>query len=210
MSHPQAEDPKVNLHGFALDDLAPFRHERSFPAASPPDHRLFYVGRDDIHGLLRYLLARVTSSFRLNMFGYDDEELDAIIRAHAANPQIYMQLTLDKSQSGGVHERKILEEWDPALFNSVAVIGQSATHQISHTKGGVLDGLVAFEGSTNWSASGEGWGIDGDVPDTLGGKPGRYKAQNNTVAVFTNPVLISEFSAELDREHVAAARGRQD
>ncbi|MDE2106790.1 MAG: hypothetical protein KGL39_56770 [Patescibacteria group bacterium] len=204
MSDSGAADPTVNLHGFSFDDLAPFKFEKSFPAGASPTHRLFYVGRDDVHGILRYLVSRVTSSFRLNMFGYDDEELDAMIRAHAENPQVFLQLTLDKSQAGGVHERKILEGWDRDRFNSVAVIGRSATHQITHTKGGVIDGIVAFEGSTNWSASGEGAGIDGDVPDTPSGKPGRFKAQNNTLLVSTDTVLISEFTAELDREHVAA------
>jgi phosphatidylserine/phosphatidylglycerophosphate/cardiolipin synthase-like enzyme len=34
------------------------------------------------------------------------------------------------------------------------VPGQSATHQISHTKGFVADGKVAGEGSANWSDSG--------------------------------------------------------
>ena len=52
-----------------------------------------------------------------------------------------------------------------ALFNTHVVtktrvqefvIGQSATHQISHTKGFVADGKAAGEGSTNWSDSGEG------------------------------------------------------
>ncbi len=54
--------------------------------------------------------------------------------------------------------RRSSKAWDQAVRASFAV-GQSATHQISHTKGGVLDGVVAFEGSTNWSGSGEGAGI---------------------------------------------------
>jgi hypothetical protein len=75
-------------------------------------------------------------------------------------------------------------------------IGQSATHQISHTKGFVADGKVAGEGSTNWSASGEGEFV---VTGKAGGP--RYKAQNNTQSIITDPDTISRFSADLIAEH---------
>ena len=68
-----------------------------------------------------------------------------------------MLITLDKSQAGGKHEKKLLDaDKKQALskFNTYFVIGQSATHQISHTKGFVADGKVGGEGSVNWSASG--------------------------------------------------------
>ena len=93
---------------------------------------------------------------------------------------------------------------DPVAFNTHVVVGQSATHQISHTKGGVLDGRVGFEGSTNWSASGEGTFVVKGRP----GGPG-YKAQNNTLAVFTDPDTIARFTAELVAEHLAARAGGQ-
>ena len=41
---------------------------------------MLYVGRDDVHGALEYLLARCSRSLRLNQFGYDDDELDQIIQ----------------------------------------------------------------------------------------------------------------------------------
>ena len=85
-------------------------------------------------------------------------------------------ITLDKSQSGGQHEKTILSSdaaKDPAAYRSHFAIGQSATHQISHTKGGCLDGRVGFEGSTNWSASGEGTFVTKGTPGSAG-----YKAQN--------------------------------
>ena len=188
-----AVDPTINLHDFTFDQLAQFKREKSFPQADSPDVRIFYAGRDDLHGVLKWLLARCTRSLKLNMFGYDDGELDAIIRELVEDKSVYVQGTLDKSQASGVHERKILETWSPAMRASFAV-GQSATHQISHTKGGVIDGLVAWEGSTNWSASGEGAAVPG--------KPTR--AQNNTLAVITHPVQVTTFAAELDEEHAVA------
>lgn len=168
------------------------------------DHWLFFVGRDDVHGVLHYLLQRESMTFKLNQFGYDDEELNADILALMGNPNVRVQITLDRSQAGGVHERKILEEnakLGPGWFNNVAV-GQSATHQISHTKGGVLVGQgIGFEGSTNWSASGEGTGIKLDPKAKPA--PG-FVAQNNTLLVSTNPVFLARFGARLDTEyHVA-------
>jgi hypothetical protein len=184
----------LSLNDFTLDDLAPFTPEKSFPAGDSPDFRVFYVGRDDVHGILKYLLERCTHSLRMNMFGYDDDELDAAIRNLVDAEHVFVQGTLDKSQAGGVHERKILAGWDPLMRNSFA-IGQSATHQISHTKGGVIDGLVAWEGSTNWSASGEGTIVDPDGTDK-----GR-KSQNNTLALYCHPVQVARFTDELDHEH---------
>jgi hypothetical protein len=170
------------------------------------DHYLFLVGRDDVHGVLLKLITGETLRFRLNMFGYDDDELNAAILALMANPNVAVQGTLDKSQAGGAHERALLAADfanDPGFYNSF-VVGQSETHQISHTKGGVLTAQgLAFEGSTNWSASGEGTGIKLDpkaVP-----APG-YKAQNNTLLVSANPVFGSRFAARLDVEHIAALK----
>lgn len=168
------------------------------------DHYLFFAGRDDVHGILLCLVTRETMGLKLNMFGYDDDEINTAIMALLGNPNVAVQGTLDKSQAGGVHERKLLAldyANDPAFYNSFAV-GTSATHQISHTKGGVLvaQGL-GWEGSTNLSAAGEGTGIRLDpkaVP-----VPG-YKAQNNTLLVSANPVFLARFAARLDTEHIIA------
>lgn len=192
-----AVDPKATLNDFTLDDLAQFTREGSFPTSDSADFRVLYVGRDDVHGALAFLLARASRSLRFNQFGYDDDQLDQIIRHMIESEHVFVQGTLDKSQSGGVHEKRILAGWTAQVRNSFA-IGQSATHQISHTKGGVIDGLVAWEGSTNWSSSGEGIIVAPDGSDT-----GR-KAQNNTLSVYTNPIEVSRFTAELDEEHAVA------
>lgn len=172
-------------------------------------HYLFMVGRDDVHGILHYLLTHETLGFDFNQYGYDDAQLNDDIMAMLRNPGIVVQGTLDKSQAGGVAERKLVamdEANDPTFGNSI-VIGNSATHQISHTKGGVLVGQgLAFEGSTNWSVSGEGEGISlkADVMQPKG-----FKAQNNTLLVSTNPVLIARFRTQLAIEHrIAVAQER--
>lgn len=198
----ESQDRFITLAGFQLDDLAQFKREQVFYAGESPDYRTFLVGRDDVHGVLKYLLARCSKSLRLSMFGYDDDELNEIIMGLIKNHHVFVQGTLDKSQAGGVHERKILATWDAATRSSFA-IGQSATHQILHTKGAVLDGVVSFEGSTNWSASGEGTGID---LDPAAPRPKGFKAQANTLTVMTNPIEIATFTDRLDEEHLEALR----
>ena len=191
-----------SLQRFALEDLAPFTKEGMFAKGASREFHLFYVGRDDVHGILRYLLSRATHALYLNMFGYDDEELNAECMRCAVDRSITTVITLDKTQAGGVHEKAILDadlHQDPVAFNTHVVIGQSSTHQISHTKGGVLDGRVGFEGSTNWSRAGEGTFVVKGHPGGSG-----YRAQNNTLAVFTDPDTIARFTAELVAEHLAA------
>jgi len=196
------------LQTFTLDDLAQYTCEGAFGPTASPDFRVFYVGRDDVHGVLVHLYTRVRLSVKMNMFGYDDDQLNQILFGLVHDPTVMVQVTLDKSQAAGACEKGILQSdaaSDPAGYAADFAVGQSDTHQISHTKGGVLDGIVAFEGSTNWSASGEGTGIVlGDVKQNPG-----FKAQNNTLSVYVNPYEIAKFSARLDYEHGVAAHQMQ-
>lgn len=195
-------DPTKTLQTFDLLELQQYTQEKSFSLNASKDFHLFYVGRDDVHEILKHVLSRVSISLYLNMFGFDDEELNDILWSLAADPTVTMLVTLDKSQAGGLHEKKILDSdiaKDPVRFSTHFAIGQSATHQISHTKGFVADGRVGGEGSTNWSASGEGTFV-------VKGKPGGpgYKAQNNTQTIFTDPDTLNRFQTELIAEHMAA------
>jgi hypothetical protein len=204
MSTDAATTPGASLQKFTLDDLAVYTAEQAFGATASPDFRVFYVGRDDVHGVLMHLYTRVSLSVKMNMFGYDDDDLNNVLLGLVKNPSVMVQVTLDKSQSGGAHEKQILgldEAQDQEGFANDFVIGESSTGQISHTKGGVLDGIVAFEGSTNWSSSGEGTGINLAAAKQ---NPG-FKAQNNTLTVYVNPYEIAKFAARLDYEHAVAA-----
>jgi hypothetical protein len=196
------------LQTFTLDDLAQYTREGAFGPTASPDFRVFYVGRDDVHGVLVHLYTRVRLSVKMNMFGYDDDQLNQILFGLVHDPNVMVQVTLDKSQATGAQEKQILQSdaaSDPTGYAADFAVGQSDTHQISHTKGGVLDGIVAFEGSTNWSASGEGTGIVlGDAKQNPG-----FKAQNNTLSVYVNPYEIAKFSARLDYEHGIAAHQSQ-
>jgi hypothetical protein len=197
-------DPTQSLQTFNLLELQQFTLEKSHSPSASKDFHLFYVGRDDVHELLKYVLSRVSVSLYLNMFGYDDEELNTILLAKAIDPNITVMITLDKSQAGGKTEAALLDadrKKSLSAFNTHFVIGQSATHQISHTKGFVADGRVGGEGSTNWSNSGEGTFV---VAGQLGGAG--YKAQNNTQSIFSDADTLTRFQAELIAEHMAAQK----
>ncbi|HLX51362.1 MAG TPA: hypothetical protein VKS82_23805, partial [Streptosporangiaceae bacterium] len=192
------------LQRFSLDDLAVYTAEQAFGPTASPDFRVFYVGRDDVHGVLMHLFTRVTLSVKMNMFGYDDQELNKALMGLVQNPSVMVQVTLDRTQASGPAEKTILSSdaaQDQQGFANDFVIGTSSTGQISHSKGGVLDGIVAFEGSTNWSSSGEGTGISLTAAEQAPG----FRAQNNTLAVYVNPYEIAKFAARLDYEHAVAA-----
>ncbi len=159
---PATAPARPTLQQFSLDDLAVYTAEQAFGPTASADFRVFYVGRDDVHGVLMHLFTRVSLSVKMNMFGYDDDDLNNVLMGLVQNPAVLVQVTLDRSQSSVAHEKAILGSdaaQDAAGFANDFVVGESGTGQISHTKGGVLDGIVAFEGSTNWSSSGEGTGI---------------------------------------------------
>ncbi len=194
----------MNLQNFTLKDIENLTKEGSYSPDASKDFHLYFVGRDNVHEILKYVFSRATRSIYMNMFGYDDDELNEIIMQKVKDPSITVVITLDKSQAGGVHEKRLLDadkESDLAGFNTHFVVGQSATHQISHTKGFVIDGIVAGEGSTNWSTSGEGTFV---VKGQAGGTG--YKAQNNTQTIITDPDAVTSFTAELVNEHLIALK----
>jgi hypothetical protein len=195
-------DPSQSLQTFQLTDLEQYTKEQAYSPTASREFHLFFVGRDDVHDILKYVLSRVRVSLYINMFGYDDDELNKVLMEKVFDPSVTMLITLDKSQAGGKHEKMLLDadrKQALAQFNTHFVIGQSATHQISHTKGFVADGRVGGEGSVNWSASGEGTFV---VNGQSGGKG--YKAQNNTQTIFTDPDSVTRFQTELIAEHMTA------
>ncbi len=198
----KTNDPTENLQTFDLLDLAQYTKEGSYAPTASKDFHLFFVGRDDVHDILKYVLSRTRVSLYLNMFGFDDDELNQILMAKALDPTVTMLITLDKSQAGGKHEKMLLDADKTqalAAFNTHFAVGQSATHQISHTKGFVADGKVGGEGSVNWSAAGEGTFVIHGQPGGAG-----YKAQNNTQTIFIDPDSVQRFQTELIAEHMIA------
>jgi phosphatidylserine/phosphatidylglycerophosphate/cardiolipin synthase-like enzyme len=168
---------------FVWDDLAQYKAEKRFLDGYPPDQRSFFSPRDSLRPMLASLLASAQHSIVLNMYGYDDDELDAIIREKLHSRHLYVQMSLDKSQAGGKHEKALLENWSNEEFgNSIAIGTSEVKHAISHLKVLIVDGVYAVTGSTNWSVSGE-------------------SEQDNQLTLSRNAVLAAELRAVLDMNH---------
>lgn len=164
------------------DALGAYTAAGSFPHGWPQDARVFFSPRDPgVHEVITSVLAAARHSIRVNMYGYDDDEADKILRDKAVDPDIYFQMSLDSSQAGGKHERALLEWWTEGGGTSVAV-GRSVKHAISHLKVAVVDGLYVLSGSTNWSLSGE-------------------SEQDNELVLWRNAAVAARYSAVLDINH---------
>ena len=124
-----------------------------FPPDFPDDQRTFFAPVDDVHAVLKTVVASASESLVVCMYGFDDQELADIIRKKCEDPAIAVILTFDSSQAGGVHERALLEQEDyPA---TIVAVGRSERGAIMHQKIAVVDGSVTVTGSTNWSDGGE-------------------------------------------------------
>jgi phosphatidylserine/phosphatidylglycerophosphate/cardiolipin synthase-like enzyme len=168
---------------FTWDDLATYKAEGRFLDGYPDDQRTFFAPRDNVHGLLTALLNSAQHSIVINMFGYDDDKLNSIIRTKLADENVYVQMSLDRSQATGAHEKEILATWSSDAFGNSIAIGTSSVHNaISHLKIVIVDGVYTVKGSTNWSLSGE-------------------QQQDNELTLSRNAVVAAETRAILDLNH---------
>ena len=170
-------------NAFNWDDLGKYKAESRFLDGYPADERTFFAPRDDVHGVLVSLLGSAQHSIVVNMFGYDDDELNKIIQDKLADEKIFVQMSLDRSQASGVHEKQILARWGNDAFGNSIAIGTSSVHNaISHLKIVIVDGVYTVRGSTNWSLSGE-------------------QQQDNELTLSRNAVIAAETRAILDLNH---------
>src|ERR1700730_17595916 len=117
----------------SLTELDKFK-AAPFVAGYPDAARTFYSPVDQVHDALKALVSSATKSLVVSMYGYDDDELDQAIRDKLGSDKIFVQLSLDKSQSAGAHEKAILAKWqNDGIGNSIA-IGKSEHGAIMHMK----------------------------------------------------------------------------
>jgi phosphatidylserine/phosphatidylglycerophosphate/cardiolipin synthase-like enzyme len=168
---------------FVWDDLAQYKAEGRFLDGYPDDQRTFFAPRDNIRGLLVALLGSAQHSIVVNMYGYDDDELNKIIQTKLADDNVYVQMSLDRSQAAGAHEKQILDTWGNNSFGNSIAIGTSSVHNaISHLKIVIVDGVYTVKGSTNWSLSAE-------------------QEQDNELSLSRNAVIAAETRGVLDLNH---------
>lgn len=84
-------DVAESLQTFDLIDLEQYTREKKYSVNASKEFHLFYVGRDDVHDVLKHVLSRVSTSLYLNMFGFDDDELNDILMAKAKDPHVLTQ-----------------------------------------------------------------------------------------------------------------------
>lgn len=155
-----------------------------FPSGWNADTYVFFSPRDPgVHQAILDTLSSASHRVSVNMYGYDDDAVDQVLHAKAADPNIAFFMNLDKSQAGGVHEKALLASWANAEGTSVA-IGNSIRHAISHLKVAVVDGLYVISGSTNWSLSGE-------------------QKQDNQLTITRDPLLAARYESVLLLNHTA-------
>ena len=151
-----------------------------FPPGYPGGYRTFYSPVDDVANVLLYLLESARSSLVVAMFGFDDPKLADVLQRKLLNENVFVQLTLDKTQANGVHERAILaKENYPAA--SIA-IGSSEHGRIQHMKLAIIDNAVLVTGSTNWSDAAE-------------------RLQDNQLTVISDARVAGEARARIDAIH---------
>ena len=162
----------------AWEALDSFRRD-PLPHGYPLNVRHLFAPVDQVHGALVSLCQAASVSLAAAMYGWDDDQIDALFRSKLENEKVPVTLALDKTQAAGKHEKAILAKWQPDLIGNVVVIGQSSKHAISHDKMIVLDGQITVCGSTNLSDSGE-------------------SKQNNECIVVFDAVFAAEARARID------------
>jgi phosphatidylserine/phosphatidylglycerophosphate/cardiolipin synthase-like enzyme len=188
---PNMTKERADLNGLSLqelgalsfEELGRFKQAGRFPDGYSTTDLTFYAPRDPgVHAVIVWALLQATHTVAVNMYGFDDPQVAAIIQGYTENPDIVVTLSLDKSQAGGKSEKELLERFKHDLIGNSIAIGHSSRGAISHDKLVVVDGLYLITGSTNWSQGGE-------------------QLQDNQLTLSRVPLAAAEARAIIDLDH---------
>jgi hypothetical protein len=171
------------MFALRIEDLDQFKAKGvTVDPSYPVGVRTFYSPEDQVHEALKAVIASAKFSVVVAMFGFDDDELAQMLDTFLLDPTMHVQITLDKSQAGGVHERAILEKFKNEMRGNSVAIGTSERSAIMHRKMVIVDGMWRISGSTNWSTSGE-------------------SLQDNELTIINSATVCAEARPILDIEH---------
>jgi phosphatidylserine/phosphatidylglycerophosphate/cardiolipin synthase-like enzyme len=157
------------------------------PSGYPANMRTFYSPEDYVPQVLQSVISSVSKSIVVAMYAFDDDVLAAMLDAALKNPAIFVQITLDLSQTIVPHEKAILAKYANDMTGNSVAIGQSEKGAIMHRKMVIVDGLWRVSGSTNWSTTGQ----------TL---------QDNELTIIRDAMVCAEARPILDIEHDSALK----
>jgi phosphatidylserine/phosphatidylglycerophosphate/cardiolipin synthase-like enzyme len=184
----RAELGGISLSGLrarSFEELGQYKAAGKFPAGYNPDYASFYAPRDPgVHYVLLWTLLQATHSAAINMYGFDDPHMLAVLRHHANTPHLALTVSLDSSQASGRVEKQLLEQLRNDLKGNSIAVGRSQAGAISHDKLMVIDGTYLVSGSTNWSYGGE-------------------VQQDNQLTLSRDPVAAAEARTVIDIDHDA-------
>jgi hypothetical protein len=199
----------AELAAIPFESLGEFKQATSFPHGYSRDYLTFYAPRDPgVHEVLLWTLLQAKNSVAINVYGFDDPQMVALLRLHAENSKMVVTVSLDSSEAGGKVEAALLKTLKNDLEgNSIAVgtiaVGRSEKGAISHDKLLVVDGLYLVSGSTNWSYGGE---VDQDNQLTLSRDPIAC-AEARAVIDLDHDVMLKQMAAKREEEVAKGRRG---
>jgi len=185
-AHPSGPAPILGRHDLAITDLDVFK-VTSPPSGYPANLRTFYSPEDYVPQVLQSVISSVSKSIVVAMYAFDDDVLAAMLDTALKNPAIFVQITLDLSQTLVPHEKAILAKYANDMTGNSVAIGRSERGGIMHRKMVIVDGLWRVSGSTNWSTTGQ----------TL---------QDNELTIIRDSMVCSEARPVLDIEHDSALK----